>query len=223
MPPRPYYNLSMRCALLIAVWAGCYSPAAPTGAPCESTVECPGAQHCSAGHCVIHDVPEVDASVIEDAQSVTVDAPSDAAPLACSTAGLTCSGQGVATMFTCGGNCWVRCTQHVTREAARAACAAWSGTLAVIDDATEETCATSHAPADTWIGLQQPPAQTMPGMGWTWNGATPPVYTRWATGRPDDQDDRENGQEQCGKIESSGIWDDVACNDQIAFFCERPQ
>lgn len=171
---------------------------------------------------MIEDVPELDASVMPDAQDVAADAAVDAAPLACSTAGLACSG-GVATMFTCGGHCWVRCTQHVTRETARAACAGWSGALAEIDDAAEETCATSHAPADTWLGLQQAPDQAAPGMGWTWNGATPLAYTRWASGRPDDQDDRENGQEQCGKIESSGAWDDVACGDPIAFFCERPQ
>jgi hypothetical protein len=212
-----------RSAFLLGLLVGCYSPLASVGSPCDTTEQCPSAQHCAEGHCVIVDPPEVDAPPAEDAALVaTPDAAIDAPPLACSAAGLTCTG-GTATTFTCGGNCWVRCTQHVTYDAAKTACLGWSGKLAQVDDATEQTCAAQHAPLDTWLGLVQAPAQTMPGMGWTWNGTTAPVYTRWGQGEPNDDDDRENGSEQCGKMQQNGTWDDSPCTQTIAFFCERPQ
>ena len=108
------------------------------------------------------------------------------------------------------------------RELARAACVGWQGALGQIDDAVEESCVTSHLTAASWLGLLQRPTATATTDDWTWNDSAPVVYTRWQTGKPDDRDGKETGEEQCAKIQTDGTWDDVACTSSLDFVCERP-
>jgi len=178
-------------------------------------------QHCVLGSCSAREAPAVDAS--PPAPDAAIDAlpPIDAMRLACSTAGLACGG-GTATMFMCGGNCWVRCTANVTRNTAKTACTNWMGALGQIDDATEQSCVTAHVTASSWIGLLQNDMATTPGMGWTWNATTPLVFTNWSAGKPDDADNNENREEQCADIRMGGTWDDDFCSSPLDFFCERP-
>lgn len=197
--------------------AGCYSPPElPEGAPCQRTEQCPDPQQCVLGSCSLS-APPPDARA--PAPDAMIDAPPDALPL-CSTAGLSCAG--TVTMFTCGGHCWVQCTDAVPRDTARSACAGWTGALGEIDDATEQGCVTPHVDAPTWIGAIQSDTATTPSAGWTWNGATPVAYTNWATGKPDDAGNGEDGMEQCASIRVGGTWDDDGCPQAREFFCERP-
>jgi hypothetical protein len=208
-------------AALLAIAAGCYHPSPPEGAPCETTAQCPTPQQCRAGVCALHDAV-VDAGS-PDAAALAADAPPppvDAAPLPCTTAGLACAG--TATTFSCGGMCWVRCTSNVGRDTARAACAGWQGALGEIDDATEEACVTAHLTAASWIGLAQAATATTPQTGWTWNDGAPVSYTRWQVGAPNDRDGHENGEEQCGRIQIDGTWDDMSCGSSLDFLCARP-
>jgi hypothetical protein len=77
--------------------------------------------------------------------------------------------------------------------------------------------------AASWIGLTQSNLATSPSTGWTWNGTTPLVYTNWLSGKPDDADNNENGEEQCASIRpNGGTWDDDGCGGSLDFFCERP-
>jgi hypothetical protein len=213
-----------RClAALVGVWTGCYGPSPPEGAPCKATEQCPTPQRCVLGSCSGHLLPGIDATAADppDAPPPPIDAPPppiDAMP--CGTAGLACSGN--AMMFRCGGNCWVRCTASVPRETARGACATWLGALGQIDDAAENSCVTQNLAAGSWIGLVQSDAATVPRMDWTWNGTTPPVYTNWLSGKPDDADNNENRAEQCAGIRTDGAWDDDSCNSPLDFLCERP-
>lgn len=212
---------------LLGELAGCYTPRAlPEGSPCERTEQCPSPQLCVLGSCSLGEPPADAPAPPSDART---DAPSDAAvdamPLPCSTAGLSCSG--TATMFTCGGHCWVRCSAAVARETGRAACAGWMGALGEIDDADEQTCVASHLGALTWIGLIQSDPANTPSTGWTWNGTTTPVtYTHWAAGQPDDGTSStagpETGREQCGLLRTDGTWADDPCSNPRSFFCERP-
>src|SRR5689334_6765900 len=128
-----------RCAALMGVLAGCYSPIAREGAPCESSDQCPSAQYCVLGSCSTRNAPMVDASPPEI--DMAVDGPPIDAivRLPCNTTGLNCRG-GTATTFQCGGNCWVRCTAPVPRGTAKTACTGWMGALGEIDDATEDGC-----------------------------------------------------------------------------------
>jgi Lectin C-type domain len=215
----------VRCAAVLCVLAGCYNPSPREGAPCETSAQCPSPQRCVLGSCSLHDAaPPVDARPNPDA---ALDAPIDALVLACSTAGLTCIGTPI--MFSCGKSCWVRCTGSVPRETARTRCADWMGALGQIDDMTEEICVAggagmpNHVVADSWIGLIQDNAATAPKLGWTWNGAGQIVFSRWAAGEPEDSDNNENGDEQCGNIRTDGTWDDQSCSNLLDFFCERPQ
>jgi hypothetical protein len=214
-----------RClAALVGVWTGCYGPSPPEGAPCKATEQCPTPQRCVLGNCSGHLLPGLDAPAADPPDAPPpVDAPPppiDAMPLPCTTAGLSCGG--TATTFLCGGNCWVRCTGNVSRETARGACAGWTGALGQIDDATENSCVTARLAADAWIGLVQSDAATVPGMGWTWNGVAPPVYTSWLPGKPDDGDGNESRAEQCAGIRTDGTWDDDSCSSALDFLCERP-
>jgi hypothetical protein len=209
---------------LLTLLIGCYAPLPRAGAPCDVTDDCPSPQRCVLGACGLRD-PSLDAAP-DPGPDAAVDAAIDAAPpdatrLPCTTAGLTCQG-GTATAFSCGGNCWVRCTANVPRETARAACAAWQGALGQIDDATEQSCVAMRVATATWVGLIQSPTATKPNMGWTWNGATALVYTHWAPGKPDDADGIEAGGEQCASIRAAGTWDDDSCNSAVDFLCERP-
>lgn len=210
-----------RCAALLGVLAGCYSPFVREGAPCESSDQCPSMQHCVLGSCSTREAPSIDARAPEPDAAIDAALPIDAMRLPCTAAGLACGGGG-ATTFMCGGDCWVRCTANVTRNSAKTACANWMGALGQIDDPTEETCVAMHVAVASWIGLVQSDAATTPGMGWTWNDATPVVYTHWSPGKPDDADNNESRDEQCADIRPDGTWDDDGCNQALDFFCERP-
>jgi hypothetical protein len=206
-------------AVLIALFGGCYSPRIQEGAPCNSPDECPTPQRCVLGSCRLRD-PPTDAGAGAPGIDAAVDARPDAMVLPCTTTGLTCGG--TATAFTCGGHCWVHCPSGATWTDASQSCTGWQGALGQVDDATEETCVIAHITAESWIGLSQSDNATTPGMGWTWNGKTPVVYTHWVTGKPDDGDGRESGAEQCGKLQPDGQWDDAGCAQVDRFLCERP-
>jgi hypothetical protein len=215
-------------AALLAVLAGCYSPVAQEGAPCDDTNGCPIPQRCVVGRCSLRGAPAVDASLPEpDAPpDAPIDAalpPIDAMRLPCEPTGLSCGGGGSATTFMCGGNCWVVCTGNVARDVARAACAGWMGALGEIDNATENGCVAPHVASAAWIGLEQAPGTATLGAGWTWNGTVPLAYTNWAANRPDDGSGNETGSEQCADIRAAGgQWDDDTCGTALDFFCERP-
>jgi hypothetical protein len=175
------------------------------------------------GSCSLSAPPPPDAR--PHAPDAMMDALVDAMPLPCSTSGLSCTG-GTATLFTCGGNCWVRCSASVAREAARSACAGWSGALGEIDNQTEQDCVSPHLGGTTiWVGMIQnnDPGNT-PSTGWTWNGIHPVTYTDWAQGQPDDAspDFVEQGREQCMTLRIEGTWADDPCTNPRGFFCERP-
>jgi hypothetical protein len=210
-------------AALFALLAGCYDPRLPEGAPCDSTRKCPSQQSCVLGRCSLQDAPPVDAEVLADAKEIdalVIDAHPDAAVLPCTADGFAACG--AATLFTCGGRCWVRCSNATTWLRASPACSSWQGTLGQIDDATEQTCVASHIGIDSWIGLFQSDAATAPSLDWVWTTDTNPVlFMNWQSGKPDDRDGIENRVEQCGMFQSDGRWDDVACTEQHPFLCER--
>jgi hypothetical protein len=206
-------------AVVIALLAGCYSPRAQEGAPCNAPEQCPTGQRCLVGACRLRD-PPADAELDAPDGDAAVDARLDAMVLPCTTTGLTCGG--TATAFPCGGHCWVSCPSTATWPDASQSCTGWQGALGQVDDLTEETCVISHITATSWIGLSQNDAATTPGMGWTWNGKTAVVYTHWQSGKPDDGDGSEGGAEQCGKMQPDGQWDDAGCMQVNRFLCERP-
>ena len=113
------------------------------------------------------------------------------------------------------GGCYLLASEATTWAAASAACAAWGGTLARIDSATEEAFVSSSVTADTWIGLND--LATEGDMRWDGTGDVS-VYVNWAT----DQPDNFGGDEDCVEVlaDSRG-WNDLPCTDLHAYLCER--
>jgi hypothetical protein len=205
---------------------GCYDPSLRAGAPCHSVDECPAAQYCVAGRCSLSAAQPIDAPPPPPPDAPPPDAPPPDAHPVCSTVGLTCPGGVAPTMFECGNHCWTLCTGLATRTAAAAACAAWTGALGQIDDATENACvaAKNQGAIRTWIGLVQDNAATTASMNWTWNGVgLLNNFVHWAALEPEDGGGGEaDHAEQCGSMEADGTWDDQGCAATNPFFCERP-
>ncbi len=220
------YTVWMRgCLAVVVVLAGCYSPTPHEGAPCSASGTCPEPLRCKSDRCLLGD-PVTDGASSER----SVDSPSDTpisdapvdAPLACNTAGLSCSGTRGFTNCQNGSTsiCIATCTQAVSHEVAQNLCVAWGGKLATLDSAAAETCQMSTV--NSWIGLEQASAATTPGAGWTWNGSTPLSFTDWAAGQPNDLDGVENQLEQCGILNlADGAWHDIPCTSSYGFMCRR--
>jgi hypothetical protein len=228
MPPATGFAAPPIRVLASAMWwvgfAGCYDPSTlPEGAPCQRTDQCPESQQCVLGSCSRSAQSPVDArSTPPDAMA---DAMVDAMPVPCNADGLTCGG--APTVFLCGTQCWVKCTDTVSRTAADTRCTGWTGALGEIDDASEQTCVASHImTVQIWLGATQGAGAMTPNDKWTWNGdATRPLdsnhYNNWAQGKPDDAGGVEDGQEQCAAMLPGGGWDDDPCDQLQGFFCRR--
>lgn len=146
-----------------------------------------------------------------------IDAGIDAPPLACTTDGLSCPAP-LAT--TCGATCYATCIATVTWAEAQDICLAWGGNLARPDVATEIPCLAGDI-NDAWIGLVQDAAATSPSASWRWTHGGPIGFTAWATAQPDDLDDLEDGEEQCGLF-SASTWVDDTCTAMKNVACSRP-
>jgi hypothetical protein len=103
--------------------------------------------------------------------------------------------------------------------------------IASIDDPVEHLFLAQLSTNDAWIGLTQDPAATTPDGGWRWaDGSTtyalPPVrgVAPWDTNEPNDLDNTENHQEDCGVLLAmtrGDHFDDRACDAMLPFLCER--
>lgn len=124
-------------------------------------------------------------------------------------------------LFDVGGRSYALCSSGATWDAARSACAAFTGDLLRIDDAAEQAAV---------VALPEPPAG--PGGGWfiglsdaasegvfTWIDGLGLDQTAWNPGEPNDA----NGNEDCVEMDhASGVWNDVPCDATRAFVCESP-
>jgi hypothetical protein len=97
------------------------------------------------------------------------------------------------------------------------------GELVHVGDAAENAFVQAHVGDDSWLGGND---VAVAGT-WRWSddasqfwvsGATP-SYANWASGEPNNG----SGNEQCAQMYTSGLWDDRACADQLAFVCEIDQ
>ena len=161
-----------------------------------------------------HDAATSDAA----SDAVTSDATGiDAAPGACSTAGLVCpNGNARAIPATCStsNECWVGCRDGDTQSPVEAAkhCLNWGGRLATFASAAQEACVRTVINGSIMLGLSQAGGEATPLTGWSWNGdgSTPP-FLAWGAGQPSDADGVENGEEQCAVSNTSSEWHDTPC------------
>lgn len=146
------------------------------------------------------------------------DAPFDAPPLACELTGLSCSNP---QLMMCGDTCFAACDDLVAWSQAQPVCRAWGGgaDLGRTLSQAQLDCLPGIT-NDAWIGLVQSPAATELDTGWSWLG-DPVSFTAWNTAEPNDLDDIEDHQEECG-LYSGGGWIDDSCNAVKRYICSRP-
>ena len=170
-----------------------------------------------------------DAAASPDGATAIDAATPDATAAACPTdLPANCTG----VLFECNGSpsCYALCTSPGANHAtAESRCVAWGGHLASLATMPEQTCAVAtFAPrvtGDLWMGLKQT-GGGIPTEAWTYFDGTPYTGTgSWHTGQPDDYDNAESGDEQCGDMEIGWTWEwnDDGCDDVQGYVCERPR
>jgi hypothetical protein len=190
----------MRAALLVAL-AGCYSPALPMAMD-SAPPDAPRPPDATS--------PNDGPPVVANGGTAGMDALDCPALPACDT----------QVMFVCGGRCQVLCQTKSSQDQATLGCLGWSGYLAVIDSAAEDSCVKDELGSDlAWIGLVQGPSAVNPGDDWVWVRAST-YFEGWSGTEPNDGDGSENLAEQCA-IASNAGWADRGCSDALFFLCER--
>ena len=174
--------------------------------------------------------PRIDARVIDGATDAMIDARIDAAPTCPASPPPGCSG---GLQFECTAtaeSCYALCRTTRTHGAAESDCVAWGGHLASLAVAAERTCVDAIVeddnPGDIWMGARQNTSGGGTGAGWSWlDSTTFTNFNGWSSGQPDDLDNNENGEEDCGSLESSASYEgnDDDCGQTQAYLCERPK
>jgi hypothetical protein len=102
---------------------------------------------------------------------------------------------------------------------AELACEAAGGHLVVIDGVQENltalTIMTENSLFNPWIGLTDHASEDL----FLWVSDVPAGYTNWDPGEPNNQGSW-GGQEDCGQMLSTGMWNDVDCYANAPFICE---
>ncbi len=112
---------------------------------------------------------------------------------------------------------------------AAAACAAWGGTLVILDSEQEELGLTEfayqHGTANFWIGATDLDAESV----WTWadgrvfwdHGQIPKAaYSHWIVGEPANDGSMSTAGEDCAYMFRKVGWNDVDCSFERAYACE---
>jgi hypothetical protein len=121
----------------------------------------------------------------------------------------------------CAGKCFAVCESNDSIDTHAARCETWGGTLASISNPAEQACAISILTTDAVFGFQQLPAQASPTAGWRWTDGSAVTYVNWTGGEPNDGDDVENNNEDCGMIYMAGPWNDTVCSKTIPALCSK--
>jgi hypothetical protein len=126
---------------------------------------------------------------------------------------------------------WV-CTDTRNHGEARGDCMVNQGAFpATLNDETEHAFVAAICPMPAWLGLGQATDSPTADQGWTWLDTTSdygvPVtlgVRPWDAGEPNDAGMAEDNRENCGLLLEpgrNGSLDDRACNDRLAYVCER--
>jgi hypothetical protein len=112
-----------------------------------------------------------------------------------------------------GDGCYRLITTTMNQATALTNCQSDGGTLAKIDNATENSVVQTFMGADSWIGAND---ITTEGT-WQWADGSSLAYSNWNSGEPNNS----GGNQDCGYIYfSGGKWDDDTCTVSKRAVCE---
>lgn len=96
-------------------------------------------------------------------------------------------------------------------------CTLWSAgrghLVSVASVGEDESLRNLAAGAQVWLGASDAKAEG----DWQWLSGEAWLYQNFASGRPDNQERSEH----CLSLGSDGLWDDVACERELPYICER--
>lgn len=143
--------------------------------------------------------------------------------------GIDCGGRS-CTSNTFWDHVYYTCTDDRNASEAAGDCDREMGgaRLVTLDHGTEHTFVGGITGADALFALRQAAEQSGPAVGWTWPDTvveygTPAmvgVYP-WGSGEPNDRNNNENNEENCGVLRGDDAFDDRPCGDRSDFLCER--
>jgi len=111
-------------------------------------------------------------------------------------------------------SCYLQGQPAVAWTDARQRCQGWGGELVLIDSPEEDDFLAARLDVTFWIGASDR-AQEGRFVGL---GGAPLTFTNWASGQPDDFQNRED----CvAKQAASGAWNDLPCGSARTYVCER--
>jgi hypothetical protein len=103
---------------------------------------------------------------------------------------------------------------------AKADCIAMGGRLATPADSGANDAVHSIITDVTYIGFKQLSGQSSTSAGWQTSEGFTPIYFNWSSGEPNDMDGTEDDYQDCGRMWTSGYWDDVNCSQVSPYVCE---
>uniref|UniRef100_A0A8C5EGX9 C-type lectin domain-containing protein n=1 Tax=Gouania willdenowi TaxID=441366 RepID=A0A8C5EGX9_GOUWI len=125
---------------------------------------------------------------------------------------LNCSEQTVSPIHTGHSD---RKTYHLIKDSkkwkeARDYCREHHIDLAMIESQreNEQFLLEKHTPL-VWIGMYRVP--------WRWSDGSTSLFRNWRDGQPNNF----NGEQHCGVIKMSHVWDDDNCDNAKPFFCQK--
>jgi hypothetical protein len=155
----------------------------------------------------------IDAPPAIDAPPPPPDAQVDARPCPAAPAG--------CTPFSCGTpSCYYVCPADDWPDAQARCQGSGVGCLVTIDDDLENVCIdvnTNPAYPDlVWFGFVQASSGSEPSGSWGWAcGSSSYTAPNWGMFEPNDE-----GNEDCGAMNASGVWIDGDCDTSLRYVCE---
>ena len=93
------------------------------------------------------------------------------------------------------------------------ACEGYGGNLASLESQTEQDTVNGLITVtDTWIGGNGGGADG----NWSWKDGSTWDYTSWYANRP-----KTNGAQDCIKMKTTGLWDNVSCDNSFQYACQK--
>ena len=160
-----------------------------------------------------------------DAEPTPVDAAPDAPDAsqlpACPPAPTGC------TTFDCAmspASCYYYCPSERSSGSAQGVCSgiASEACLVTLDDAVESACVRAAAGVGDliYIGLRQDSEGSEPAGDWGWYCDDSSITATWKPGEPNNAG---TFGEDCGAMDTTGLWVDVGCSETFRFICEAPR